>query len=69
MAEDPFPLCASVFESSVPIVVQHSRLDSRQCELALLSTVAFPASRGVTLFGSKGGATENGGQRTGCNDC
>ncbi|MFD2437954.1 sensory rhodopsin transducer [Modicisalibacter luteus] len=54
MAEDPFPLCASVFESSVPIVVQHSRLDSRQCELALLSTVAFPASRGVTLFGSKG---------------
>ena len=26
-----------------PIVVQHTRLDSRQAELALLSTIAFPA--------------------------
>lgn len=34
---------ASVIESSVPIVVQHTRLDSRQAENALLSTVAFPA--------------------------
>jgi hypothetical protein len=32
---------ASVIESDVPIVVQHSRLDSRQAELALLTTVAF----------------------------
>jgi hypothetical protein len=32
---------ASVFESDVPIVVQHTRLDSRRAELALLSTVAF----------------------------
>jgi hypothetical protein len=35
---------ASVLESDCPIVVQHTRLDSRQAELALLSTVAFPAS-------------------------
>lgn len=34
---------ASVFKSSVPIVVQHTRLDSRQAENALLSTMAFPA--------------------------
>ncbi|MGN6380841.1 MAG: sensory rhodopsin transducer [Gaiellales bacterium] len=32
---------ASVYESTVPIVVQHSRLDSRQAENALLSTIAF----------------------------
>jgi hypothetical protein len=35
---------ASVIESSVPIVAQHTRLDSRQEALALLSTIAFPAS-------------------------
>jgi hypothetical protein len=34
---------ASVIESDQPIVVQHTRLDSRQAELALLSTIAFPA--------------------------
>jgi hypothetical protein len=34
---------ASVIESDVPIVVQHTRLDSRQAANALLSTVAFPA--------------------------
>ena len=34
---------ASVITSDVPVVVQHSRLDSRQAELALLSTVAWPA--------------------------
>lgn len=34
---------ASVIESDVPIVVQHTRLDSRQAELALISTIAFPA--------------------------
>ncbi len=32
---------SSVLESDVPIVVQHTRLDSRQAELALLSTIAF----------------------------
>ena len=34
---------SSVIESDVPIVVQHTRLDSRQAALALLSTVAFAA--------------------------
>jgi hypothetical protein len=34
---------SSVIESDVPIIVQHTRLDSRQAALALLSTVAFPA--------------------------
>lgn len=33
---------ASVIRSDVPIVVQHTRLDSRQAENALLSTMAFP---------------------------
>lgn len=32
---------SSVIESDVPIVVQHTRLDSRQAELALLSTIAY----------------------------
>lgn len=32
---------ACTIESSVPIVVQHSRLDSRQAELALMSTIAY----------------------------
>src|SRR5690349_15900043 len=32
---------ASVLEADVPIVVQHTRLDSRQPALALLSTIAF----------------------------
>lgn len=46
---DPEPLprdtdYASLIESDVPIVVQHSRLDSRQAENALLSTVAFPCA-------------------------
>jgi hypothetical protein len=34
---------ASVLESDVPVVVQHTRLDSRQAENALLSTMAFGA--------------------------
>ena len=43
---DPAPVprdtdYASVIEADVPVVVQHTRLDSRQAELALLSTVAF----------------------------
>jgi hypothetical protein len=46
--DDPEPIpketdFASVIESSVPIVVQHTRLDSRQAETALLSTVAYAA--------------------------
>lgn len=35
---------ASVFISDVPIVVQHTRLDSRQSENALLSTLAYASS-------------------------
>lgn len=33
---------ACLIESDQPIVVQHTRLDSRQAENALLSTMAFP---------------------------
>jgi len=33
---------ASLIESDVPVVVQHTRLDSRQSENALLTTIAFP---------------------------
>ena len=44
--KDPEPVprgtdYASLIESDVPIVVQHTRLDSRQPELALLSTIAY----------------------------
>jgi hypothetical protein len=44
--EEPQPIprdtdYASIFESDVPIIVQHTRLDSRRAELALLSTVAY----------------------------
>lgn len=35
---------ASVIESDVPIVVQHTRLDSRQSENALLSTIAYASN-------------------------
>ena len=43
---DPAPIpqgtdFASVIESDVPIVVQHTRLDSRQAENALMTTMAF----------------------------
>jgi len=46
--DDPAPVprdtdYASVILSNVPIVVQHTRLDSRRAEVALLSTIAFPA--------------------------
>ncbi len=44
---EPIPAAkdfASVLTSDVPIVVQHTRLDSRQSENALLSTVAFAAT-------------------------
>lgn len=45
--DDPEPIprdtdYASVIASDVPIVVQHTRLDSRQAENALLSTMAYP---------------------------
>ncbi|HYC84930.1 MAG TPA: sensory rhodopsin transducer [Chryseosolibacter sp.] len=33
---------ASLIVSDKPVVVQHTRLDSRQAENALLSTMAFP---------------------------
>jgi hypothetical protein len=32
---------ASVFESDLPIIVQHTRMDSRHAEIALLSTIAY----------------------------
>ena len=32
---------SSIFESDVPIVVQHTRLDSRHAEVSLLSTIAY----------------------------
>jgi hypothetical protein len=45
--EDPEPIptdtdYATVIRSNVPIVVQHTRLDSRQAANALLSTMAYP---------------------------
>ncbi len=47
--KDPAPIpretdYASLIESDIPIVVQHTRLDSRQSQNALLSTVAYPAA-------------------------
>ncbi len=44
---DPAPIppdtdYSSVVESTVPIVVQQTRLDSRQAENALFSTMAYP---------------------------
>ena len=44
--KDPEPIpkatnYASTIVSDVPIVVQHTRLDSRQSELALLTTIAY----------------------------
>lgn len=46
--DDPEPIprdtdYASIIESDQPIVVQHSRLDSRQAENALMTTLAFPS--------------------------
>ena len=35
---------ASVFESDVPVVIQFTRLDSRQAENALMTTLAYPGS-------------------------
>ena len=36
------PKYASVISSDVPVVVQHSRLDSRQAENALMTPIAYP---------------------------
>jgi hypothetical protein len=46
--QDPAPVprdtdYASLIVSDRPIVVQHTRLDSRQAALALISTLAYPA--------------------------
>jgi len=35
---------SSVIRSDVPIVAQHTRVDSRQAENALLSTIAYPSA-------------------------
>lgn len=45
--EEPLPVpratpFASIIESDVPIIVQHTRLDSRQAENALMTTMAHP---------------------------
>jgi hypothetical protein len=44
--QDPAPIprdtdYASVFESDVPIVLQHTRMDTRHAEVSLLSTIAY----------------------------
>ena len=38
---------ASVIESDVPVVVQHTRLDTRQAENALMTTMAFADTESV----------------------
>lgn len=43
---EPVPVStnySSVIESDVPIVVQHTRLDSRSAQVALITTMAHPA--------------------------
>jgi hypothetical protein len=52
---DPEPIppateFSSVVRSDVPIVVQHTRLDSRQAENALISTIAFPCDEATNLL-------------------
>ena len=47
--KDPEPIprdtdFSSLIRSDVPIVAQHTRLDSRQAENALLSTIAYPSA-------------------------
>ena len=47
--QDPAPVprdtdFSSVIRSDVPIVAQHTRLDSRQAANALLSTMAYPSA-------------------------
>ena len=43
---EPVPIAtdfACLVEADVPIVVQHTRLDSRQAENAIMTTMAYPA--------------------------
>lgn len=47
--KDPAPIprdtdYASVFECDVPIVLQHTRLDSRRAEISLMSSMAYAES-------------------------
>ena len=47
--KDPAPVprdtsYASLIEASAPVIVQHTRLDSRQPAMALLSTIAYPTA-------------------------
>lgn len=47
IAPEPIPRdkdYASLIESDVPVVVQHTRLDSRKEALALITTIAFPVA-------------------------
>lgn len=51
---DPEPIprdvdYASVIDSTVPVVVQHTRLDSRQAENALMTTMAFADTETVIM--------------------
>lgn len=51
---DPEPIPAgvpysSVIESDVPVVVQHTRLDSRQSKNALMTTIAYPCNSAPSL--------------------
>jgi hypothetical protein len=51
--DDPEPVprateYASLIESDLPIVVQHTRLDSRQAENALMTTIAYASDQGGT---------------------
>jgi hypothetical protein len=39
---------ACAIESDLPIVVQHTRLDSRQAELALMTTIAYSQADGIS---------------------
>lgn len=50
--EKPMPIprgkeFSSLIESDVPVVIQHTRLDSRQSENALISTIAFADAESV----------------------
>jgi hypothetical protein len=47
--DDPEPVprgtdYSCVIESDAPVVVQHTRLDSRSAELALMTTTAYPVT-------------------------
>jgi hypothetical protein len=47
--QDPEPIpretdYACTIEADLPVVVQHTRLDSRQAETALITTMAFPGT-------------------------